>query len=152
MRITLILCAFLAIFAISACSSEKEFVLDESGLNIGQIDTGDLKLKFGELQSVYYNGDGMFVVKAKIKPQASNKQTIDQNYHSACKLITDNGFNSCNEIQYWAVADMTNGSESKVISFTISQDLIQAIADKKIVAANLEENLNDLWILPSLTR
>ena len=139
-------------------SPTQDFVLDFSSLttsDIGKLDTGNLELKFGELLDVTYGGDvyggnGVIVVKAKITPNLTNKMTIQQNYHSICELITDHGFDSCRELQYWAVADMADGSEGKVISFTLDSDTILGVANQTILPINLDGYLQDLWILPSL--
>lgn len=134
--------------------AEADFILDVSSLSDGSIgtaiDTGNLQLIHGELLSVIYGGDGVIVVKAKIEPSYSNKATIDQNYFSVCDLIKNHGFNSCSELQYWAVADMSDGSESKVISFTLNSDTIQGVLNESIVENQLGEHAVDLYILPSL--
>ena len=135
-------------------AAQEPFKLDISDLTLvdagKQLDTGDLKLQFGELLSVTYGGDGVIVVKSKIQSQLSNRMTIQQNYHSVEDLILNHGFDTCQELQYWAVADMRDGSESKVISFTLDKDLITAVASKHVVAIQLGDYVSDLWILPSL--
>lgn len=132
-------------------SAVSDYTLDLSdGEYLGEIDTGNLELKFGELLSVISPGDGVVVVKAKIQPSYSNKATIDQNYYSVCDLIRKNGFNKCSELQYWAVADMTDGSESKVISFTLNSDTIQGVYNENIIDNQLGDYVDDLYILPSL--
>ena len=90
------------------------------------------------------------VIKAKIKPSYSNKATIDQNYYNIENFIKNNNVDKYDEISYWAVADMEGGDESKVISFTLNKDLIIKIKDNKIVANQLGNYLDDLWILSSL--
>lgn len=45
---------------------------------------------------------------------------------------------------------MNDGSESKVVSFTINKDLIDRISNDNIVANELDNYLDDLWIHPSL--
>lgn len=132
-----------------------QFVLDSStytDANIGPIDTTGLELVSGDLLSINYGGDGVFVVKAKISPSYSNKATIDQNYFSVCDLIKKHGFNTCTELQYWAVADMTDGSESKVISFTVDSITIQGVYNGNVIDNELGDYVTDLWILPSLTK
>ena len=129
----------------------SDYTLDLSGGEyLGEIDTGNLELRFGELLSVISPGDGVVVVKAKIQPSYSNKTTIDQNYYSVCDLIRKNGFNQCSELQYWAVADMTDGSESKVISFTLNSNTIQDVYNENIIDNQLGDYVDDLYILPSL--
>ena len=65
-------------------------------------------------------------------------------------MILNQGADKYDEIQYWAVADMTDGSESKVISFTVDKDLISMIKNKQIVGNQIVDYGKDLWILPSL--
>ena len=110
-------------------------------------------LEYGELLELNENeidGAAVAVVKAKIDSQASNKMTIDQNYYTVVDLIQNQGFDKYDEIQYWAVADMTDGSESKVIAFTLDKDLIDRIAAGSFPANTLGDYVTDLWILPSL--
>lgn len=111
-----------------------------------------LELKFGELLDVTINSiDNIAVIKAKIQPSYSNNATIHQNYYSVCDLIQNHGFDQYKEVQYWAVADMTDGSEQKVISFTIDADLMALITSESGFAENtLGEYDIDLWIHPSL--
>lgn len=123
---------------------------DRSGAGGGPLDTGNLKLKFGDLVSVNYGGDGVIVVKGKIQSQLSNDLTIKQNYHSVCDLIKNWGFDSCRELQYWAVADMASGDEAKVISFTLDRATIEGIANETILETQLGDYVSDLYIHPSL--
>lgn len=111
-----------------------------------------LELKFGELLDVTINSiDNIAVIKAKIQPSYSNSATIHQNYYSVCDLIQNHGFDQYKEVQYWAVADMTDGSEQKVISFTVDADLMALITSDSGFAENtLGEYDIDLWIHPSL--
>ena len=140
----------LAILVLCSCGSKKEaVVLDFSNDAYGQVDTGDLKLAHGDLLSVMQNERNV-VVKAKIKSNMTNQMTIDQNYYSVTDLIKNHGFNTCDELQYWAVADMTSGDESKVISFTVDKDTIDKVYSGNILDNKLGEYVSDLWILPSL--
>lgn len=133
---------------VSTINSDFMLELNPEGFDV--IDTTGLKLKFGDLLSVNNGGDGVVVVKAKIKPSYSNKATIEQNYYTVCDLIQNHGFDTCTELQYWAVADMTDGSESKVISFTVNSDTIQTIKDGNFPENLLGDYVDDLYILPSL--
>lgn len=107
------------------------------------------KLRFGKLISSTVNGK-VLVVKAKISPSFSNKTTIDQNGYNIEDIILNQGGDSFDEIQYWAVADMNDGSESKVISFTVPKNQINAIRNKQIVGNQIVDKATDVWILPSL--
>lgn len=109
----------------------------------------EYKIKHGEFLSSTVNGNTI-VIKAKITPNLTNSLTIKQNYLNVDDLIRNQGLDEFNEIQYWAVADMTDGSESKVISFTVPKNIISAIANANISASDLGDYVDDLWILPSL--
>lgn len=115
-------------------------------------ESDELSLKHGELLNVTINEiDDIAVIKAKIEPSYSNRATIVQNYLNVCDLIQNHGFDQYGEVQYWAVADMTDGSESKVISFTVGADLIDLIAaDDGFVENNLGDYDIDLWLHNSL--
>lgn len=116
-------------------------------------DESGYSLKFGDLLSAIENnidGKNVIVVKAKITSRLTNKMTIDQNYHNVEDLIKNQGCDKFDEIQYWAVADMADGSEGKVISFTVDSDLIQEIKSSAVVAIQMGDYVSDLYILPSL--
>ncbi len=117
--------------AASESEENEAYMLDFDSVGIGeQFDTNGLELENGELLSVTKGVDGVVVVKAKIESSYSNKATINQNYMNVRGLICDHGFNSCSELQYWAVADMQNGEESKCISF---KEIIDYVYDGSIV-------------------
>ena len=105
--------------------------------------------KFGEFLESNQNGNTL-VVKFKISPSTSNKTTIDQNGYNVADLIQNQGADTYSEIQYWAIADMEDGSEKKVISFTLNKDLINAIKNKSIAENQIINSASDVWILPSL--
>lgn len=114
---------------------------------------GIVKLKYGELLNVNEDLDNLrIIIKAKIEPSMTNNLTIQQNGFNIEDVILNQGADKYNEIQYWAVADMQDGSESKVISFTVGKDLINAIKNKNIVGNKIVDNASDIWILPSLTK
>ena len=111
------------------------------------------KVEYGKLISFITNEideKNVAVVKVKIEPSYSNKATINQNYFNVDKLIKDDECDYYDEIQYWAVADMSDGSEGKVISFTLNKSTINSIKDGNIAASYLGDYLDDLWVLPSL--
>ena len=110
---------------------------------------GEVKLKFGKLVDIN-EAENKVVVKAKIEPSTSNKTTIDQNGYNVEDLILNQGFDKYNEIQYWAVADMTDGEENKVVSFTLNKDLITKIKNEEVVGNQIVDNADDVYILPSL--
>ncbi len=114
------------------------------------IDVDSLRLKHGELVKATITGTSL-IIKAKITPSYSNKATVDQNYYNACDLIREQGADQFDEIQYWAVADMTDGSEQKVVSFTVPKDTIDAVAAAERFADNTLGNyVADLWVHQSL--
>lgn len=76
--------------------------------------------------------------------------TISQNYYNACDIIRNQGGDEFTEIQYWAVADMTDGTEGKVLSFTVPKYVIDMISSGGFADNTLGEYAEDLWILPSL--
>lgn len=102
-----------------------------------------------ELKETELEDKTVIVLKAKITPSATNKMTIDKNYMNAFEWLQKHD-NKCDEFQYWAVADMQDGSESKVMSFTLNADVINAIREKTIVDIQLSHYAEDIWILPSL--
>lgn len=113
-----------------------------------------VSLKFGELLDANPNGGAnmnTLVIKAKIEPNLTNQMTITQNYQNVIHMIKDGDYTQYDAISYWAVADMADGSEGKVISFTIDKSCIEAISNGTIATGDtLAKHLTDLWILPSL--
>lgn len=136
-----------------SCGSSKSpepVVLDFSNSeNVGPVDTGDLNVHFGELLSVNQNGSTA-VLKVKIEQSWNNELTINQNYTNVSDLIIQNGFNTCDEIQYFAVMDV--GMEIKVISFTLDKQTIDGIYNDNIVDIQLGQFAKDLWIAPALLK
>ena len=94
---------------------------------------------------------GTLVIKAKVSSSYNNKATVDQNYYNIEDIIKNQGGDKYTEIQYWAVADMTDGSEQNVVSFTVSESVIKKIADNKIVANQMGSYVDDLFIHASLS-
>ncbi|MFR5877061.1 MAG: hypothetical protein ACLUFN_11305 [Eubacterium sp.] len=109
-----------------------------------------LQLQFGTLLDFTVNNDNVAVIKAKITPSYNNKATINQNYHSIETLAKEGVLSGYSEVQYWAVADMTNGNEEKVISFTVSSDLVSKLEKEQVAAIQLGDYVEDLWVHPSL--
>lgn len=119
----------------------------------GSVQEGEHTLLHGEVVSWNENefdGKTVLVVKAKIQPNTTNQKTIDQNYYNVADIIRNQSGDAFDEIQYWAVADMTNGEESKVISFTLESDAIRLIADGSIAENQIGEYTTDLFIHQSL--
>ena len=106
-------------------------------------------LLYGDLLDVNTNGTKV-IIKAKIKSSYSNEATVDQNYYNVCDIIRNQGGDKYDEIQYWAVADMMDGSESKVVAFTVPKNVIDTIATNDFPDNKLGDYVDDLFILPSL--
>lgn len=138
-------------FCLSACGSSAE-ASPKSEPGPAETAESDGGLKYGELLELNDNREtnGAVVVKAKIAPSSTNDLTVAQNYHNVVDLIVNQGFADC-ELQYWAVADMSDGSEGKVISFTVPADIVEKVASGDVVATQLPNLVTDLWILPSLS-
>ena len=111
-----------------------------------------LNVLYGELLDVIVNDNNVAIVKAKISSSFSHKATIEQNYYNVVDLIRNHDFNEYAEIQYWAVADMSDGSEQKVVSFTVPGETVKMISEAEAFADNtLGEYVTDLWVHPSLS-
>lgn len=111
-----------------------------------------ITLKHGKLQS-FTTSPGTTkccIIKAKIEPSYNNKATIHQNFFNVEDFIKNQNGNTYDEIQYWAVADMTDGEEEKVISFTVDKKIIDDLYNDKIAANMLDSYLNDFWVIESL--
>jgi cytoskeletal protein RodZ len=106
------------------------------------------QLNTGTLLDVKENGS-ILVIKVKITGSYSNDATVQQNYHNVENIIKQGGY-QYNQIQYWAVADMTDGSEGKVISFTVNKSVIDSVYNGDLVASQLGDYVDELWIHPSL--
>lgn len=109
-------------------------------------------VKFGELLTVQgpqYDSD-IIVFKTKIDPSLTDNMTIKQNFFNVEDIIVNQGIEDYKELQYWAIADMEDGSEGKVISFTVEEPIIEKIKNKEIPGNKIREYVTDLWILPSL--
>ncbi len=111
-----------------------------------------ITLKYGKLQSFTTSPSTTkcCVIKAKIEPSYNNKATIHHNFFNVENFIKNQNGNTYDEIQYWAVADMTNGEEEKVISFTVDKKIIDDLYNDKIATNMLDSYLNDFWVIESL--
>ena len=121
------------------------------GGNLYNYDLSALKMTNGELVDATINGTTL-IIKAKIQPSFSNQATIDQNYFNVTDLVQNQGADVFREIQYWAVADMADGSEGKVIQFTAGRDLIRHIKEDGLLGGMIADYVEDLWIPPSLQK
>lgn len=124
-------------------------VLDFTEPHIGSVDPQGLQLRFGEVGDIGQFNNAV-TIQAIIKPNLTNKMTIGQNYANVEQLIKKNGFNTCQELQYWAVIE--DGVINKVIQFKLSKNVIDMIYSKKIYESQIADYATDLWIAPALLR
>lgn len=132
-------------------SSQESSAAESSSASVeAETPASDLtKLEYGELLDETTNY-GVTVIKAKISPSATNNMTIDQNYYNVEDYIKTHDMNGITELQYWAVADMNSGNESKVVSFTVPEELIAKIQAGDVPANQLGDYVTDLWVHQSL--
>jgi hypothetical protein len=89
---------------------------------------------------------GVLIIKAKISSSYSNSATINQNFMNVEDIVKKYDVSAYDEIQYLAVATMSDGSEEKVISFTIRRNCIGLIMQGDIVGGMIKDYASDLWI------
>ena len=131
--------------------AETEAVAEETKATISN--SSEYEFPYGEILDTIeteLEDKTIIVVKARIQSQMTNKLTISQNYKNACDWLKKNKDKNCDEFQYWAVAEMQDGSEGKVISFTLNSETISALRYGNIVDIQIPDYAEDLWILPSL--
>jgi hypothetical protein len=147
--IMVFLLVFLGVLiGVGSCAGGTEQSVENDETSVSQQKNDGVKLVHGELLDIK-KGD-VTIIKAKIKPSYNNDATINQNYYNIEDLIKNQGFDKCQQIQYWAVADMESGSESKVISFTVNKDLIDKIAKEEVFGISMGDYVDELWLHPSL--
>lgn len=112
-------------------------------------DITNIDLRCNDLLDVTTHA-GNIIIKAKINPNITNELTRDGCYYDAYEVIQNYGLQYYKNLSYWAVADMTDGSEQKVISFEVTQDVLQKVADGTILEGNMGDYVTDLWIAPAL--
>jgi len=123
-------------------------VLDFSSEDYGDVDMHGLQLEHGEFLSVVQAGKTV-TIQARISENLTNEMTVNANYFNIEDLITKHGFNTCEEIRYFAVMDM-GGRDTKVISFEVDKATIDAIYGEKIFGSQIGDHVHDLWIAPGL--
>jgi len=117
--------------------------------NIPEVVTSRYKAKFGQILEANKLG-ATLTIKFKIKPSYNNQATIHQNGYNVEDLILNQNADQYDTINYWAVADMEDGSEGKVVSFTLNKSLIQDIKSKNLAGIRIVDSAKDVWILSSL--
>lgn len=140
---------------IGKVTRNKDDIVDSLFGNYFKINAidGQYYLEHGKLESVIVNsidGESVIVIKAKITSSYNNKATIDQNYFNVGDLIRNQGCNKFDKVDYWAIADMTDGSEAKVVAFTLDKNVIEKIYNESIADNQIGDYADDLFILPSL--
>ena len=149
--IYIIIICFCVVYIVKSCGKKDApapVVMDFSQENYGDVDPQGLKLAHGEILSITQNGN-IVVVKAKIPENLTNDMIIKENYYNVEKLITRNGFNTANLIQYWAVMDMS-GMEIKVIYFDLDKSTIDGVYAERILGSQIGDYAKNLWIAPAL--
>lgn len=121
----------------------------KSNSNIEKNNKLTYKARFGEFLECNEMNNTL-VVKFKIEGNINNKLTIEQNGFNVEDLILNQGADSFYEIVYWAVADLENGSEGKVIQFTVDKNLINKVKNKQVYGNEIVDKAKNVWILPSL--
>ena len=122
---------------------------DKIAAENGASDTSEIQLHYGDLLSTTVNGTTI-VLKAKITSSLTKKMTVASCFYDVYDAVKNYGLDQYDELQYWAVADMTDGSEQKVISFTVSHDTLEKIANGAIVEGQLQSYSTDVWLSPAL--
>ena len=122
---------------------------DKIAAENGASDTSEIQLHYGDLLSTTVNGTTI-VLKAKITSSLTKKMTVDSCFYDVYDAVEKYGLDQYDELQYWAVADMTDGSEQKVISFTVPHDTLEKIANGSIVEGQLQSYSTDVWLSPAL--
>lgn len=134
-------------------TTEPEAATQETTTQETATGSTDSRITYGDLLDFTENsidGKNICVMKVKIEASLTKGMTVDQNYHNIEHFITEAGGDQYDSIDYWAVADMEDGSENKVISFTVPKDTIDKVKSGDLVAIQLGDYVDDLYILPSL--
>ncbi|MCM1335852.1 MAG: hypothetical protein NC084_13620 [Bacteroides sp.] len=109
----------------------------------------EYKILFGDLLEKTEIGTNL-TIKVKITSALTKKSTVEQNYFNIEDIVKNQGGNKFKFIDYWAVADMIDGSEQKVVSFTVSEDVINKLYNEQITGLRLGDYVDDLYIHPGL--
>lgn len=94
-----------------------------------------IKLSFGELLDLVDRGEKI-VIKAKFD---STSKLLEQSTSDIYWIIQDNP-NTYTHIEFWAVADVPNLGEIKVISFTVNQNTINLIENKYLATTDINKS------------
>ena len=110
-----------------------------------------IKLNFGSILDVTENKENSTVIiKVKVQSNLTKNMTIKQNYMNAWEFIKAYTDTEYKQLTYWAVADMTDGTESKIVQFTVPVDAIHGVLNGSILENQLGDHVTDLYLHPSL--
>ena len=133
-------------------TEEADMIYTYGGIGyLYDINPDDIKVHFGETRFVNIAGTTL-IIQAKIEPSYNNEATINQNFINVQYLVEKYGCDKFSTISYFAVADMTDGSVQKVISFDVDKPTIKLIAEGNLIGGMIRDYAKDLWILPSLLK
>ena len=90
------------------------------------------------------------IIKVKVQSNLTKNMTIKQNYMNAWEFIKAYTDTEYKQLTYWAVADMTDSTESKVVQFTVPEDAISGVLNGSILENQLGDHVTDLYLHPSL--
>ena len=99
------------------------------------VDGNTLKLKV-EITDLEINGD--------------HEMAIRQNYYNVDEIIWEQGGEVFDRIEYRAVMKMPNGKKEKAVSFSLSKEVISNLYAEIILADDLGEYADNLYINPKL--
>ena len=134
---------------VSSIEKLELFMFGETSGASVEVDSMDYSLPNGELLDTNLNNNTL-IIKAKISPKSTNEKTINQNYSNIVDLVRNQDCDKYDAIEYWAVADMSDGSESKVISFTVPDYTIDNVVIGTVTADNMGSYVDDLYLHESL--
>ena len=89
-------------------------------------------------------------ITVKTGSNLSKSSIIKQNYFDAHRLVKSIRDYPFSTLTYLAVADMTDGTESKIIQFTVPEETIAGVLDGSILETQLCDNITALYLHPSL--
>lgn len=112
---------------------------------------GKIKIRFGDILDITENKEEQtIIIKVKIESNVTKEMTVNQNYMNAWEFIKAYTGTEYKELTYWAVADMTDGTESKVVQFKVPEDAINGVLNGSILENQLGDHVTDLFLHPSL--
>lgn len=144
--------AAIAVVAISMAGSELGFI-NQGGLQSAvKRNASDAPVAYGEVleqTEKMENGENICTLKVKIQANVTKTMTVNQNYHNVIQFVKNNK-DTYDRIDYTAVADNSLGDQVEAVTFTVPGDTIWKIISGEADADNLEELVDNLYILPNL--